>query len=74
LCDSCSLDIGGVTSKVERLSGDEIVQRIVVEGGYVGGLPDLVLKTFLELVFENVAVSTVQEFLYFLLLIASDQL
>ncbi|MFN9982255.1 MAG: hypothetical protein ACK53Y_20175, partial [bacterium] len=57
---------GGGTSEVERLPGDEVVQRVVVEGRNVGRHPPLLLETLTQLVLQNVAVSTVQEILHLL--------
>ena len=50
-----------ISAQIEGLAGDEVVQGVVVEGGDVGGFPDLVLKTLAELVLQNVVVGSFQE-------------
>lgn len=49
-----------LTSEVEGLPRNQIMQRVIVEGGYVGGLPDLVQQTVLQLTFDGVLMHFVQ--------------
>lgn len=51
----------GVTSKVEWLSSDQIVQGVVIEGRYIFWLPNLVFQAFPELVLKYVIMSPLQE-------------
>jgi hypothetical protein len=48
-----------IASQIKRLPRYDIVKRIVIECGNVGGLPNLVLKAFLELVLKNKLMSFV---------------
>lgn len=56
-----------VSSEVQGLSCNEVVQRIVVESRDVGWFPYFVLETFPKLVLNNVVVVAIEENSYFLL-------
>ena len=63
-----------LTSEVEGLACNQVMQGVIVECGDVSGLPYFVLEALLEFVFEDEAMGAVEEAFYFLLFSTRDKL
>jgi hypothetical protein len=61
-----------LTSEVEGLACNQVMQGVIVERGDVSGLPYFVFEAFLEFVFEDEAMGAIEEAFYFLLFSTRD--